>query len=33
VLLDSALPLRGLIDGLGQVHLARHAEQLAALAV
>jgi len=33
VMLDSPLPLRGLIDGLGQVHLPRHAEQLAALAV
>lgn len=32
VMLDSPLPLRGLIDGLGQVHLPRHAEQLAALA-
>jgi hypothetical protein len=31
-MLDSPLPLRGLIDGLGQVHLPRHAEQLAALA-
>ena len=32
VMLDSPLPLRGLIDGLGQVHLPRHAEQLATLA-
>ena len=32
VMLDSPLPLRGLIDGLGQMHLPRHAEQLAALA-
>jgi len=32
VMLDSPLPLRGLIDGLTQVHLPRHAEQLAALA-
>jgi hypothetical protein len=32
VMLDSPLPLHGLIDGLGQVHLPRHAEQLAALA-
>jgi len=32
VILDSSLPLRGLIDGLGHVHLPRHAEQLAALA-
>jgi hypothetical protein len=31
-MLASLLPLRGLIDGLGQVHLPRHAEQLAALA-
>ena len=32
VMLDSPLPLRSLIDGLGDVHLPRHAEQLAALA-
>jgi hypothetical protein len=32
VVLDSGLPLRSLIDGLGHVHLPRHAEQLAALA-
>ena len=32
VMLDSPLPLRSLIDGLGHVHLPRHAEQLAALA-
>jgi hypothetical protein len=32
VMVDGPLPLRGLIDGLGQVHLPRHAEQLAALA-
>jgi hypothetical protein len=32
VVLDSSLPLRSLIDGLGHVHLPRHAEQLAALA-
>jgi len=32
VMLDSPLPLRGLIDGLGHAHLPRHAEQLAALA-
>jgi DinB family protein len=32
VMLDSPLPLRDLIDGLGHVHLPRHAEQLAALA-
>jgi hypothetical protein len=31
-MLDSPLPLRGLVDGVGQVHLPRHAEQLAALA-
>jgi hypothetical protein len=30
VVLDSSLPLRSLIDGLGHVHLPRHAEQLAA---
>jgi DinB superfamily len=32
LMLDSPLPLRNLIDGLGHVHLPRHAEQLAALA-
>lgn len=32
VMLDTPLPLRSLIDGLGHVHLPRHAEQLAALA-
>jgi DinB superfamily len=32
VMLDAPLPLRSLIDGLGHVHLPRHAEQLAALA-
>jgi hypothetical protein len=32
VMLDSPLALRDLIDGLGHVHLPRHAEQLAALA-
>jgi hypothetical protein len=32
VMLDSPLPLRSLIEGLGHVHLPRHAEQLAALA-
>lgn len=32
LVLDSSLPLRSLIDGLGHVHLPRHAEQLAALA-
>jgi hypothetical protein len=32
LMLDSPLPLRDLIDGLGHVHLPRHAEQLAGLA-
>jgi hypothetical protein len=32
VVLDGPLTVRNLIEGLGQVHLPRHAEQLAALA-
>jgi hypothetical protein len=31
VVLDAPMSLRDLIDGLGQVHLPRHAERLAAL--
>lgn len=33
VMLDQPWPLRSLLDGVAQVHLPRHADQLAALAV